>query len=137
MIEEYVRKWLIKADGDLKVAENELGMPPAQKVTEAICFHAQQAAEKFLKAFLVAHKAEFGKTHNLEFLLDLCAKIEVDFDEMDTKNLTFYAVEVRYPDEFYTPTLAEAEESVAIGHAIKGLVLEKLGISKEDLNDWA
>lgn len=98
MIDEYVKKWLIKAKGDLKVAENEMKLPPESMVTEAICFHCQQRVEKFIKAFLITKKKEFGKTHNLEFLLELCGKEDEDFKDLDVGNdqeignLSFYAL---------------------------------------------
>ena len=101
---EYLKKWLIKANNDLKVAENEIRLPPKETVTEAVCFHSQQAVEKFLKAYLITRNIEFGKTHNLEFLLELCIKEDKEFEEIDVGNLSFYSVEVRYPDEFiYLP----------------------------------
>ena len=97
-------------------------------VTEAICFHSHQAVEKFLKAYLVTKNIEFGKTHNLEYLLELCAKSDADFQKVEVGNLTYYAVEVRYPDEFYTPTRSEAVESVELASKVKEFVLVKLGI---------
>jgi HEPN domain-containing protein len=70
---EYVRRWLTKANNDLKVAEHEIVLRPEDMVTEAICFHCQQAVEKFLKAYLITNEIEFGRTHNLEYLLELCS----------------------------------------------------------------
>lgn len=130
---EYVRKWLIKANNDLKVAENEIRLPPNETVTEAICFHSQQAVEKFLKAYLITKGVEFGKTHNLEYLLELCVKEDKGFEEIDVGNLSFYSVEVRYPDEFYIPTLDEAKESVKIARKVKEFVLKKVNIVEDEL----
>ena len=48
---ELIRGWLDKAEKDLLSAEHELTFPDA--VTETICFHSQQAVEKFLKAYLI------------------------------------------------------------------------------------
>ena len=47
MINEYVKKWLIKANNDLKVAINLMKLSSEETVTEAICFHSQQAVENF------------------------------------------------------------------------------------------
>ncbi len=129
-MDDYVKKWLLKANNDLKAATSLLKMPAGEIVTEAVCFHSQQAAEKYLKAFLVAHNIDFGKTHNLEFLVELCAGQDMDFRKLEVGNLTSYAVEVRYPDEFYTPTLAEARESIRIARRVKRAVLEKLKIKR-------
>ena len=49
MIDEYVKKWLIKANNDLEVAENLMKLSSEEAINEAICFHSQQAVEKFLK----------------------------------------------------------------------------------------
>lgn len=133
MIDDYVRNWLIKANNDLRVAGHELNQPMGQAVTEAICFHAQQAAEKFLKGYLAAHSREFGKTHNLEYLLQLCIALDRDFRVLDTKNLTDYAVEVRYPDEFYTPTPEEARAAVRIAKSVRKFVQGKLKVKSKEL----
>jgi HEPN domain-containing protein len=126
MINEYVKKWLTKAANDLKVAENELKVPTENMVTDAICFHSQQAVEKYLKAYLITRDVEFGKTHNLEFLLELCIKEDPEFKKIDVGNLSFFAVEARYPDEFYIPSLDEAQEYVVIVRQVKEFVLGKL-----------
>ncbi len=131
MIDEYVKKWIIKAKNDLQVAENEMNVSIRNKIPEAICFHSQQAVEKFLKAFLVKNSIEFGKTHNLEFLLELCSKEDNDFKKIDVGNLTYYAVEVRYPDEFYQPTEDEAEECINIAREVKKFVLKKIDTKEE------
>jgi HEPN domain-containing protein len=126
MIDEYVKKWLIKAENDLKVAENEMNVSAENIVTEAICFHSQQAVEKFLKAYLVTKNVEFGKTHNLKFLLDLCIKEDKEFEKVNIGNLSFYAVEIRYPDEFIIPSIDEAKECVKIAKEVKEFVLKKI-----------
>ncbi|MBU0517540.1 HEPN domain-containing protein [bacterium] len=130
----YIKKWLIKANNNLKVALHELEMDAHQIVTEAICFHAQQSAENFFKAFLIFHETEFGKTHNLEYLLELCAKIDKDFRKLETGNLSYYAVEIRYPDDFYIPTREEADQSIQLAEAIKKFVLTKLKINEHKLS---
>jgi HEPN domain-containing protein len=135
MMDEYVKKWLIKAMGDLKVAENETKLPLEDVVTEAICFHSQQAVEKFLKAFLITKNVEFGKTHNLEFLIELCGKEDKEFRKVDVGDLSFYAVEVRYPDEFYTPSVEEAKECLKIAKMVKEFVMSKLGVKDDELQD--
>jgi len=49
MIDEYLEKWLAKAGNDLKAAESLINQEPEDMVTDAICFHSQQAVEKYLK----------------------------------------------------------------------------------------
>ncbi|MGH7792379.1 MAG: HEPN domain-containing protein [Thermodesulfobacteriota bacterium] len=130
-MDEYVKGWITKAKRDLKVAEHELGLPKEDIITDAVCFHCQQAVEKFLKAYLASKNLDFGKTHNLEYLIELCFKNDPEFKSIVLGNLSFYAVEIRYPDEFYTPSLNEAEESFQIAIDVKNFVLKKLGIDKD------
>jgi HEPN domain-containing protein len=46
MIDEYIKKWLIKALNDVKVAVHEMALAEEEIVTNAVCFHCQQAVEK-------------------------------------------------------------------------------------------
>ena len=131
MIDDYIEKWIIKAVNDLKVAEHELRQPADEIVTDAICFHCQQAVEKLLKAYLASQNIDFGKTHNLEFLLERCLKIDPDFKKVDVGNLSFYAVAVRYPDEFYIPSVQEAKECFKIASVIREIILRKLELDQD------
>ncbi len=126
MMDDYVKRWIAKAINDFKIAEHELKQSEKEMVTDAICFHCQQAVEKLLKAYLASKNIDFGKTHNLEFLLELCIKKDNDFKDLNVGNLSFYAVEIRYPDEFYMPSVAEARECFSIASKAKDFLLKKL-----------
>ena len=120
-------KWIKKAENDLKTAKDELATE--NPATDTICFHAQQAVEKFLKAFLVFHNKPFRKTHNLAELLVLCSEIDEEFKNLpieEISKLTYYAVDLRYAEEFYEPTLEEAQEAIKIAEKVKEFVLKKL-----------
>ena len=95
---DLVRGWLEKARRDLKVAQRELNT--SNPFTDIICFHAQQAAEKYLKAYLVWNEIEFPKTHALEQLVLLAAQKEPELLKLkdEVAFLTPYAVETRYPE---------------------------------------
>ena len=80
-----------------------------------------------MKAYLASKNIDFGKTHNLEFLLELCRKQDADFENLNVGDLSFYAVEVRYPDEFYIPPVAEAKECFKIASNARDFILKKLG----------
>lgn len=69
MINEEVKEWLKKAEIDLKVIEHELKLPQEEIVIEAVCFHAQQAVEKHLKAFLIHLKYNIKKLIILIYFL--------------------------------------------------------------------
>jgi len=66
-INEFVQKWILKAQSDLKTAKDEILMK--DPATDTICFHCQQSVEKYLKAFLTFYKIRVGKTHNLALLI--------------------------------------------------------------------
>ena len=68
-------EWIIKAEGDFFTAGRELRARRHPNY-DAVCFHAQQTAEKYLKAFLQEHDTPTPKTHDLIDLLLLCLEIE-------------------------------------------------------------
>lgn len=110
--EEIAEKWLKKALADLRVAEKlfEIGEEPW-----IIAFHAQQAVEKALKAYLILHGKHFGKTHNLSQLIDLCSEIDQEFQqlhELSIDELYPLAVGARYPDTGIEVTMDEVREAV-------------------------
>ena len=94
----YVLPWIERAESDISVAhyiaEN---MHPVS--TEIVCFHCQQAVEKYLKAFLVYNDQEPPKTHDLAELIRQCRTFDADFFELNQKCkfLMPFAVRTRYP----------------------------------------
>ena len=91
------REWLRKADDDASVAS---GLLRRRKIpADIVCFHCQQAAEKFLKACLQQAAIAFGRTHDLVELLRAAsaAAPALLLLENDAKALTAYAVAFRYP----------------------------------------
>jgi len=91
--------------------------------------------EKMLKAFLLNYNIEFGKTHSIEYLIKLCSKIDKEFEKLYEiiEGLTEYAIDVRYPDEFYIPSIEEAKEAFDTATKVKEFVLRKLKINEKDL----
>lgn len=77
----------------------------------------QQCVEKHLKAFLVERKQDFRKTHDIAELIELCKLKDPSFEELyqlNVDSLTQYGIDVRYPDDFYLPTLEETRKAVDI-----------------------
>ncbi|MBI4723338.1 MAG: HEPN domain-containing protein [Candidatus Stahlbacteria bacterium] len=128
MIDEYIKGWLDKADKDLKAVEHELSFPQEEILRDIVCFHCQQAVEKYLKGFLIYHKTEFLRTHDIKYLLEKCAIIDKDFAYLEIKELSSFAVEVRYPDDLYIPDMGEVNFYYELTKRIKELVLTKLRI---------
>jgi HEPN domain-containing protein len=94
----FVLPWIQKAENDISsahhLAENMYPVP-----TEIVCFHCQQAAEKYLKAFLVYNDQEPPKTHDLIELAKLCSGFNKDFSPLFPKceYLLPFASRARYP----------------------------------------
>jgi HEPN domain-containing protein len=123
---EYLKNWLIKANEDIAVIK-QLSKDNSELYTSSISFHAQQAVEKFLKAFLVFHDHDFPRTHDVDFLLAECLTIDNnDFENIDLKNLNDFAIAVRYPDDFLIPSVEEALESINIAIIVKTAVEKKI-----------
>jgi HEPN domain-containing protein len=127
--EELVREWLKKAENDLKSAQVLLAAE--EGLLDTACFHAQQVAEKSLKALLTARGVEFPKTHVLLFLVNLFNDADINLFREKLDRLTDYAVEARYPGDYLEPEREEAEEAVRLAHDIFHLVRSKIAILLE------
>jgi len=94
-----IEQWMSKGDYDLSVAA--LIMESMPDATEAIGFHLQQAAEKYLKAFLTLMDQQPPHTHDLQALRSLVALIDADLAEQvqPLGALNPFAVIYRYPGD--------------------------------------
>ena len=92
------RKWVAKAEGDLIIAESLL-QQRSPAVNDGICFHAQQCAEKYLKAILQELDVRFDRTHNLVALLNQIVPHVPEWEHLrpDLAELSQFAVAFRYP----------------------------------------
>jgi HEPN domain-containing protein/predicted nucleotidyltransferase len=84
------------------------------------CFHAQQAAEKYLKLLFVLRGERPMRTHGLEELVTRLRELGLDFPELDEECelLKGYAVNVRYPERMPIPEEAKGREIVAAAQRI-------------------
>ena len=123
---ELIDSWIDKAEKDLLSAKHELSFPDA--VTETVCFHCQQAVEKYLKAYLVFLGISFTKTHEIGELITKCEEKdnEIAVLKEEADELTDYAVVVRYPDDWFVPDLEEAKGAFEIANKIREFVLNKI-----------
>jgi len=96
-------EWIAKAEGDWRTANREMRVRRAPNY-DAVCFHCQQCAEKYLKAFLQAQGHHIPKIHDLNQLLEDCLPYDgtLGLHRDLLKDLTRYAVEFRYPGESAT-----------------------------------
>lgn len=115
-----------KAEEDFTLAQSPLRRK--KPLITGACFHAQQCAEKYLKALLVSKGAIFPMTHDLLMLNNLCsnAGIFLEIDPMLLNTLTDYAVRTRYPGE--EPALNDAKEAMEIAKLIRSLAKSFLKI---------
>ncbi|MDN5347181.1 MAG: hypothetical protein PWP65_745 [Clostridia bacterium] len=88
--------WLKYADDDLKAAEELI----KAELYNLACFHSHQAAEKYLKAFLVKHRINPPRIHKLPTLLSLCQQVVGELEELkqDALMLDMYYIPTRYPN---------------------------------------
>jgi HEPN domain-containing protein len=121
-----VRSWLAKSSRDLEGGAFQL-TAPAPFTGDAV-FHAQQAAEKALKAFLTWHGVPFRKTHSLEELGKACEHIDSTLTPIIDKAvpLTQYAWKFRYPGEPDEPSLAEAKRALATAREVFDAIVARL-----------
>lgn len=95
---------------------------------DTVSFHAQQAAEKSLKALLIRHQIEFGKTHNLGELLLLAEPVApgLSGELAHVEPLTLYAVDARYPTESPPVRRDEASRHLALARKVFDAVSQLL-----------
>ncbi len=99
-MKDLTKEWIKKSEGDVGTAVRESSVKEGAN-WDAVCFHAQQAVEKYLKGILQEIEKPFSKTHDLSVLLELALS---EFPELsvladDLEWLSAFAVEFRYPGE--------------------------------------
>jgi len=100
-----VADWLRRARSDLSLASIAL---PRDVLYNELCFHAQQAVEKSIKAVLVHHKIEFHKVHDIDYLMTLLPPhVSAPPEAEEIAELTSYAVMFRYPGDYEDVTEEE------------------------------
>ena len=114
---DLARGWVLKGDSDVQTARLVLTGPGPYDTT---CFHAQQAAEKYLKAVVALAGVAIPRTHDLEVVLAECQKIEprLALDRARLAILTPYAVQLRYNADFW-PDVLTAREALAIAEEVR------------------
>lgn len=124
-----VREWLNEAAEDFGFASVNLEDKNQDQFFRKICFHFQQATEKYLKAFIVAKGLPFRKIHDLVALVRMCQETDSSFEEIiqEAEQLTDFYVDTRYPMHWPTETdRNEAEKAKNAAERIKLFIEEKL-----------
>ena len=122
-------EWVLKAEGDFVTAKRER-LARRTPNYDAACFHAQQMAERYMKAFLQEHRQPVPRTHDLVELLSLCQPAEPAFAliEPDLKRLNGYAIRVRYPGVISGKE--EAVHAVRLARVVRRFIRERLGLKE-------
>jgi HEPN domain-containing protein len=126
-MKEATEPWIIKAEEDLKAAGILFDSGDFPSVV--VCFHAQQAVEKYLKAYLTENDIEFRRTHDLVALLDeYCLDLDKDFNDFRERlqGFSYYATGNRYPGVNIPPSVYETKQAIDMALKIKDFVLDRL-----------
>lgn len=126
-------EWVAKAEADLATARREATVIEFPNY-DAVCFHSQQCAEKYLKAILVEHAAKVSRIHDLEILVNAVMVHSPDIHAVlkYARILSAMAVEVRYPG--MNADKEDADEALHSAEAIRDASRRMLLI-KDDATD--
>jgi HEPN domain-containing protein len=121
------REWFVRAKRDLQAARSLLDAE--RPLADISVYHAQQAAEKALKAFLAFHHRPIRKTHDLLALLAECVALDPDFQQLQraAQALGPYGTRFRYPYPGMplAPSNSEADTAVELASSVLDLVRPK------------
>jgi HEPN domain-containing protein len=120
-------EWIDKAEGDLRTAEREFRVIKLPNF-DAVCFHSQQCAEKYLKARMIERGLSISRTHDLEALLNLLLPAEPQLVTLRqaARHLSDMAVEVRYPG--ISADREDAKEALHAAETIRAAVRTAFGV---------
>ncbi len=125
-----LKEWINKAEDDLLAAR--MLMEHEEFPVSVVCFHCQQSAEKYFKAYLTFREVEFPKIHDMIAILEnYLIPLDITFSDIkqQTVLLTDYAVKPRYPDFLIELTVNDACEAYTALMDIKNFIISKLSLS--------
>lgn len=120
------QEWLNRAERDLRTSALLLRGP--EVLPDESVFHAQQAAEKALKAYLASRDEPFAKTHDLPRLVKQCQTLDEEFAQLaDAASvLNPYVSQFRYPGGPLEPEISVAETALELAAGILQFVRARL-----------
>lgn len=126
---EVLRQWVRKAEHDLEAASRIMAIEEGCPF-DTVCFHCQQAAEKYLKCLLTCLGIQAPRTHDLKALAAL-VPADQGFSLRITElvELNPYAVDVRYADDWRLPQLRDAQRAFSLALQVREAVRERLPAS--------
>jgi HEPN domain-containing protein len=125
-MKRHTAQWVRKAEEDIEAARSLVAQ--AKPPRDIVCFHCQQAAEKYLKALLQARGLSIPYTHDLEEILDLLDPHDATLKPLrgDTAFLTRFAVSYRYPGA--RARTREMRSAVRKAERVRAEVRDRLGL---------
>jgi HEPN domain-containing protein len=127
-----LKNWIQVAENDLKSAI----VLERDSLFETACYHCQQAAEKYLKAYLIHAEIEPPITHDLTRLVAIAKTVESEFEALEeaATALSDYATLYRYPaDVPVTCTEEDTKEAIEKAQGVKAFVMGR--IKPDDTSD--
>ena len=120
-------EWVNKAEDDIGVARQLLA--GRAQFPDQICFHCQQAIEKYLKALLQDKGIAFPRTHDLRTLVDLLVSVDKTLRRLrrGTATLSRYAVDYRYPG--LRTNSRQAKAAYAKAELYRAEIRQRLGLA--------
>lgn len=122
-----VDEWVAKAEADYRGAV-ALNRQRAKPLPDLVCYHCQQSAEKYLKAFLISQDMVPPRIHDLVQLLNVCVLYDSTLARYmsSAEKLNPYGVLIRYPG--LSATATEARDALQAVRRLRSIVRRRLGI---------
>ena len=127
---DIIKEWISKAHEDFEFAR--INLEEEKPFYAQICFHFQQAVEKYLKAYIIVNELEFRKIHDLPLLMKQCSSNDSSFTKFaeSCEYLTTFYIETRYPVHWPIHlSKNEAEKAYDAAQKIRTFLKKKLRTS--------
>jgi HEPN domain-containing protein len=126
-IDRLVTEWIRKADLDFHTV---VRLAPEDAFRDIVVFHAQQAAEKYLKALLTKRQLEFPKTHEIRRLLELLEASDREVAEAlpDARWLDPFGVDIRYPGDRPETRPGDEQRALQLAEKTQAAVTKALAL---------
>ena len=111
------REWLNRARSNLALAKNTCDN---SVYFEDLCFNAQQAAEKAIKAVCIFHHIPYPYVHDLATLVTVLMQNGISVPEQvkESAKLTRFAIATRYPHLLSSVSEREYQRAVAVAEGV-------------------
>lgn len=130
MITEGFETWLQRAESNLRIAHLARG---EGVFLEDLCFEAQQAAEKGLKALLIYLSGDYPRVHTFALILQqLDQYVAVPEPIREVVELTDYAVQMRCPGDYYPVSEEEYERALELAERALRWARSQIGEREEE-----